>query len=160
MGEKHGDVVYTPDWCAADMLQHFQLFGDILDPCRGKGAFYDKLPTGSAWCEITDGRDFYTWTTPVTWVVGNPPYSQTRRWFKHSYSVADNLLYLVPLRNIFSGYGFVREIYTFGGIVHIRHYGTGARLGFPMGNAIGALHIQRGYAGPMSTSFYEGTLQE
>lgn len=155
VSEKRGDVVYTPDWCARDMVDHFKPTGVVLDPCRGRGAFHDLLPEGSPWCEITDGVDFFDWTDPVDWTIGNPPYSMTRPWFRHSYDVAENLLYLVPLRNVFSGYGFVREIHQFGGIAEIRVYGTGGRLGFPMGNAVGAMHIVRGHSGTTRFSFYE-----
>lgn len=154
MSEKQGDVVYTPEWCARDMVEHFRPSGRVLDPCRGLGAFTDHLPDAE-WCEIIDGRDFFAWSEPVDWVISNPPYSLTRPWFKHSYRIARHLCYLVPLRNVFSGYGFVREIHAFGGIREIRVYGTGGRLGFPMGNAVGAMHIERGYGGPTSFSFYD-----
>jgi hypothetical protein len=163
VSEKMGDVVYTPAWAAEDIVRHFQPSGKCLDPCKGKGVFMDYLPPDAMWCEITDGRDFFKWTETVDWVVSNPPYSLTRKWFQHSYQIADNLLYLVPLRNVFSGYGFVREIYEFGGIREIRLYGTGGKLGFPMGNAVGAMHVQRGYVGAAIFSFYESiatTLQE
>ena len=152
---KRGDVVYTPSWCAQDMVQHFGVTGVVLDPCRGKGAFHDLLPDGSPWCEIEEGVDFFDWSAHVDWVIGNPPYSLTRKWFRHSYGIADHLLYLVPLRNVFSGYGFLREIAEYGGIPEIRVYGTGGRLGFPMGNAVGAFHIQRGYVGATQFSFYD-----
>lgn len=155
MGEKQGDHVYTPAWVVADMIEHFAPSGVVLDPCRGKGAFTDALPVGSPWCEIDDGRDFFSWTERVDWVIGNPPYSMTRPWFRHSYDIADHLLYLVPLRNVFSGYGFIREVFEFGGIRAIRVYGTGGRLGFPMGNAVGAFHVERGYSGSCVWSFHD-----
>lgn len=137
------------------MVRHFKPRGIVLEPCKGAGVFMDLLPDGSDWCEIAEGKDFFEWTDPVDWVISNPPYSMTRQWFRHSYSIARNLVYLVPLRNVFSGYGFLREIADFGGIVEIRTYGTGAKLGFPMGNAIGAFHIRRGYAGPTKFSDYQ-----
>lgn len=151
------DVVHTPLWAAKDMVDHFEPRGKLLDPCRGLGVFYDLLrPRGQAdWCEIAEGRDFFSYAGHVDWVVGNPPYSVTRPWFRHSYEIADNLLYLVPLRNIFSGYGFVKEIHEFGGIAEIRVYGTGSRLNFPMGNAIGALHIKRRYQGSTAFTFFD-----
>jgi hypothetical protein len=160
--EKRGDVVYTPDWVAEDMVAHFEPRGHVLEPCAGGGAFLRAMKEVElvelaevSWCEIEQGRDFFAWTEPVDWVVSNPPYSMTRPWFKHSYDIADNLLYLVPLRNVFSGYGFVKEIAEFGGIKEIRMYGTGGKLGFPMGNAVGAFHIVRGYEGQTSISFFE-----
>lgn len=137
------------------MVEHFRPQGVILDPCRGTGVFHRLLPAGSPWCEATDDSgDFFGWTRHVDWVIGNPPYSLTRPWFRHSYTIADHLLYLLPLRNVFSGYGFLQEIHTYGGIRGIRVYGTGGMLGFPMGNAVGALHVERGYKGPMDFSFY------
>ena len=136
------------------MLDHFRPDGVQLDPCRGKGAFHSLMPVGSPWCEITDGRDFFDWDTQVDWVLGNPPYSLTRKWFCHSYTIATNLLYLVPLRNVFSGFGFVKEIHEFGGIAAIRVYGTGGKLGFPMGNAIGAFHVVRDFTGPTQFTLY------
>jgi len=155
MSEKTGDVVYTPRWAAADMVRHFNPSGVVLDPCRGKGVFHDLFPEGSPWCEISEGRDFFDWMEPVDWVIGNPPYSLTRKWFRHSYQVAENLAYLIPLRNLFSGYGFVRELCEYGGIVEMRVYGTGGRLNFPMGNAVGAIHARRGYRGATVMSFYD-----
>ena len=32
---KRGDRVYTPEWVARDMLEHFRPSGRILEPCRG-----------------------------------------------------------------------------------------------------------------------------
>lgn len=150
---KRGDKVFTPAWVARDMVEHFKPSGRVLEPCRGPGVFMEFLPPDSYWCEIDEGRDFFAWSTPVDWVMSNPPYSLTRKWFKHSYGVAKNLCYLVPLRNVFSGFGFVKEIYKFGGIVEIRLYGTGGSIGFPMGNAVGAFHIQAGYHGPLNVTF-------
>lgn len=155
ISEKQGDVVYTPEWVVIDMIDHFRPSGVVLDPCRGKGAFTEHLPDGSPWCEITDDRDFFEWSSPVDWVIGNPPYSMTRPWFRHSYTIADHLLYLVPLRNVFSGYGFVREIHEYGDIREIRVYGTGGKLGFPMGNAVGVFHVERAWRGSTDITFYD-----
>jgi hypothetical protein len=153
VSEKTGDIVYTPKWVAKDMVEYFQPVGSVLEPCKGAGAFMEFLPPNTDWCEIALGRDFFGWTKPVDWVVSNPPYSLTRKWFSHSYKIARNLLYLVPLRNVFSGYGFVKEIHAFGGIVAIRLYGTGGSIGFPMGNAVGAFHIQGGFHGKTEFTF-------
>jgi len=153
---KRGDKVMTPAWVVADVVAVFSPAGRILEPCKGEGAFVNALP-GCEWCEIDEGRDFFDWTEQVDWVISNPPYSKTRPWFRHSYKIAKNLLYLVPLRNVFSGFGFLKEIDDFGGFRHIRVYGTGGRLGFPMGNAVGVMHIERGYKGPCEFSFFRTT---
>lgn len=55
-----GDVVYTPDWVARDMVEYFKPSGRILEPCAGDGAFLEYLP-GAEWCEIEKGRDFFAW---------------------------------------------------------------------------------------------------
>lgn len=44
--EKRGDVVYTPDWVAHDMVDHFAPCGRILEPCRGAGAFTGEAESG------------------------------------------------------------------------------------------------------------------
>lgn len=151
--QKTGDIVYTPDWVAQDMVTHFNPQGTILEPCKGQGVFLKYLPKDADWCEIQEGKDFFLYNKHVDWVISNPPYSLTRKWFLHSYKIADNLLYLVPLRNVFSGFGFIKEIYQFGGIKEIRLYGTGGSIGFPMGNAVGAFHIQKAYKGDTRFSF-------
>lgn len=137
------------------MVDHFAPSGVVLDPCRGGGAFHDLLPAGSPWCEIDEGRDFFDWWEPVDWVIGNPPYSLTRPWFYHSYAIAHDVVYLVPCRNVFSAYGFLREVRDFGGFCEIRTYGTGGTLGFPMGNAVAAFHVQRDYGGPTIFSYFD-----
>lgn len=149
------DIVYTPRWCAEDMVRFFSPSGIILEPCRGGGAFLEFLPPETHWCEIVDGKDFYQWQEPVDWLVSNPPYSQTREWLRHSYRIAENILYLIPFRNMTSGYGLLTELRQYGWLKHVRIYGTGGLLNFPMGNAIAAFHIARGYRGATEFSFYQ-----
>ncbi len=151
-----GDVVYTPDWCAADMVRHFRPSGRILEPCKGGGAFLRHLPPDAFWCEVAEGRDFFDWSEPVDWIITNPPYSATRPFFCHAKSLAANIVFLVPVRNIFAGYGFVREVVGWGGMAAIRWYGRGSSLGFPMGNAVGAVYWKRGFFdGSIRETFYE-----
>lgn len=150
---KRGDRVFTPDWCAWDMLQHFRPSGRVLEPFRGEGAFTRKT-AGWFWCEIDEGRDFFDWSEPVDWIVSNPPYSKLRPVWRHAATVADNIVFLIPLRNWVSGFGFVEEALTYGHPLEIRLYGTGGNLGFPMGNAVGAIHWRRGYRG--STAWSDG----
>jgi hypothetical protein len=150
-----GDAVWTPDWCAADMVAYFKPSGRILEPCRGGGAFMRHLPPDALWCEITENRDFFDWRAAVDWIVTNPPYSLTRPFLRHAFTVSDNVVFLLPARNIFSGYGTLRECAGWGGMAAIRWYGTGAKLDFPMGNAIAAIHWQRGHQGVIRETFYE-----
>ena len=148
------DVVFTPDWCAKDCIEWFKPTGAILDPCRGDGAFWKHMPEGALWCELREGKDFFNWTEPVNWIISNPPYSNFREWLAYSFKIAENIVYLLPLNKVFSAYGQLSEIREQGWIKHIRLYGTGARVGFPMGNAVGAIHFQKGHKGETTFSWY------
>lgn len=153
---RDGDVVYTPAWCAEDMVRYFGPTGRILEPCRGGGVFMRFLPPDAEWCEIAEGRDFFAWSDPVDWIITNPPYRLIRAFLKHALTVADNIAFLIPARNVFGSYGTLREYApTWGGIAAIRWYGTGTTLGFPMGNAISAIHWKRGHFGAIKETFYE-----
>lgn len=152
--DKKGDRVFTPEWCAQDMVEHFKPCGTILEPFRGTGVFTNLLPQAE-WCEIEDGIDFFDYAKAIDWIITNPPYSKTRPCFRHAAKIAKNIVFLVPLRNVFSGYGFIKEIMDYGGIKEIRTYGTGGRLGFPMGNAVGAMYFQRNYKGETRWTNYE-----
>jgi hypothetical protein len=153
---RKGDRVYTPPHVARDMVRHFYPCGRILEPCRGDGAIYDLLPDGAQFCEIDEGLDFFDWSESVDWIITNPPYSKMRPFMVHAFGVAENIVLLIPVRNLVSGYGTVREAVTYGfGVKEIRWYGGGARLGFPMGNAIAAVHWRKRYAGDTRQSFFE-----
>lgn len=146
------DCHATPPKLAEDIVNFFKPAGRCLDPCRGNGVFYDLLPPGADWCEITQNRDFYAWSEPVDWIVGNPPYSHYSAWLRHSFTVATNIVYLMPPYKIFASNKFQDELFDWGGIVHIRRYGTGSRWGFPFGHAVAAVHYRAGHAGDTSWS--------
>ena len=145
------DVVYTPDWVARDMVEFFQPSGVVLDPCKGNGVFTKYLP-GCLWCEIESGRDFYAYNEPVDWCFGNPPYKQMLKWVRHSMSIAKNVCYIIPLDKPFISMAFINMMQSWGKIKHMRAYGTGSSLGFPIGFAVGAIHFEKGYHGPMYSS--------
>ena len=148
------DVVYTPDWVARDMVNFFKPSGRILEPCAGDGVFLKHLPPETEWCEIEKGRDFFAWREPVDWCFWNPPYANFTKFLAHSFGIADNIVYLIPANKPFNSYKTAVEIGEYGGLRHMRYYGTGASLDFPIGFAIGAVHFQRNYTGGMYTSFY------
>jgi hypothetical protein len=150
------DIVFTPAELAQDMIDFFEPTGFCLDPCAGEFIFYNLFPIGNGvdWCEITKGRDFYSWSSPVDWVIGNPPYSHYTAWMRHSMRVAQNILYIMPIYKVFSSGKFLRDMFNWGGIVHIRRYGTGSEWGFPFGHALSAVHYQAGYRGATMWSGY------
>lgn len=154
-GKKKGnDCIMTPKWAAQDMIDYFSPTGSILEPCRGDGVFTDLIPNAQ-YCEINEGKDFFSWNQKVDWIISNPPFSIMRKFILHSFKVADNIVYLVPVWKIYLPYGLVKETTKYGGIKEIRWYGTGSSLGFPMGNGIGAVHWKRGYNGPIHQSFFK-----
>ena len=147
------DVVYTPDWAALDIVEWFKPSGRILEPCKGQGAILKYLPNAD-WCEISEGKDFFAWNEPVDWIVSNPPYSMFNDWLEHSFQIAPDIVYLMPLQKFFNAFGTMEACRKHGWVKHIRVYGTGTRLKFPMGNAIGAIHFVRSYVGDTSWSWY------
>ena len=146
------DVVSTPPELAKDVIDFFQPSGLCLDPCAGNNVFYNLLPSGSDWCEIERGRDFYAWTKQVDWAVSNPPYSHYSSWMRHSMKVAINIVYIMPAYKVMASGKFIDDLLDWGGIVHNRFYGTGSQWGFPFGHAIFAVHYQRNYKGTTSWS--------
>jgi len=150
-----GDVVYTPDWVARDMVDYFKPTGRILEPCCGDGAFMRNLPADTLWCEIERGRDFFAWRESVDWIIGNPPYAQFSQWLDHSMQVANDICYLIPANKAFNSYAMIKRILDWGGLIAIRVYGTGAQMGFPIGYAVAAVHYQRGYTGATMITMHE-----
>ena len=142
-----GDVVYTPEWVAKDMVKYFNPGGSILEPCSGDGVFLKYLPDNTKWCEIQRGRDFFAWHKRVDWLFGNPPYGIYSKWLDHSMNIASDIVYLLPVNKAFNSWAMINRVNDWGGIAAIRVYGAGARLGFPIGYAIGAIHYQKGYTG-------------
>jgi len=147
------DIVHTPVDVAKDIVAFFKPTGKCLDPCRGAGEFLQYLPPGTDWCEIREGRDFFDYHHEVDWIVGNPPYSVFADWLRHSFTIARNIVYLIPANKAFNSYKMMREIDAYGGIAHIYVIGPGSQLRFPIGFAIAAVHFKRGYAGGTQTTF-------
>lgn len=148
-----GDVVYTPDWVAKDMVEHFNPIDIVLEPCKGEGAFTNYLPDAE-WCEIELGRDFFKWGKPVSWIIGNPPYKQLAKWLEHSFNLADDVCYLLPMNCIWNSMKRMKLVADYGGIVEMKAYGEGSIFGFGYGFAVGAIHFRRNYQGEIAFSIH------
>jgi hypothetical protein len=148
------DIVYTPDRVAKDMIDFCKPSGRILDPCKGKGVFLKYLSAGTNYCEITEGKDFFDYNDKVDWIISNPPYSGFFPWIYHSMTIADNIVYLLPANKPFISNRLLMLLKDWGEIKHLRLYGTGNKLGFPVGFAIGAFYFKRGYKDGMTFSYY------
>lgn len=138
------DVVYTPDNVAFDMVNLFQPTGKILEPSKGDGALMKYLPTAD-WCEIESGKDFFNVNTHYDWIVGNPPYSIFADWLRHSFKIADNIVYLIPIIRCFVSSRIIKDIRAYGGIKTIAVYDEQNFKNWTINFAIGAVHFQRGY---------------
>jgi hypothetical protein len=87
------DRVYTPDYLAKMIVDRYKPVGKILEPCSGTGSFLTYLPNAE-WCEIDQGKDFFNWQEPMDWIITNPPYSKYYDFLKHSFEIADNVVFL------------------------------------------------------------------
>jgi hypothetical protein len=153
------DIVFTPSLWARDIVEFFKPSGLVLDPCRGAGAFFDELPEPKTWCEISEGVDFFAFDQKVDWIISNPPYSTFSKWLDHSLKLADHIVYLIPVNKILSSLDKLQKVEDYGGIHHIRYYGTGRDAGFPFGFPVGAVYLKRGFKGPVDISWYHTARQ-
>lgn len=143
------DVVRTPPALARQLVAALQPSGRLLDPCAGTGVFARALrPYGTVdWCEVSRGRDFFAWTTPVDWIVTNPPWSQFRRVLRHALQVADHVALVCTLNHLWTkarrqdvqraGFGLHR-------ILEFDAPRTWQVTGFQLGLVL----LTRGYRGP------------
>ena len=144
------DIVYTPSFIADDMVTYFKPSGKILEPSKGDGVFLKYLPKSTEWCEIEQGVDFFANHNQYDWIVGNPPYSIFHEWLIHSFEIANDIVYLIPIHKCFTGNRTIKAIWEWGGIVEILYYGQGSWVGFNFGLAAGAVHFRKNYQGAMS----------
>jgi hypothetical protein len=147
------DIVMTDRVVARKIVEHFRPHGRILDPCKGTGAFLDEMP-GAEWCEVREGRDFFEWKDRVDWIVSNPPFSIFYEWLMHSMTIADDIVYLIPLSKVWQSNRVIRAVHEWGGLKETLIVGNGRKeLGFPVGFAVGAVHFQKRYRGDMRYGF-------
>jgi hypothetical protein len=149
------DIVYTPHWCALDMILHFKPVGKVLDPCSGKGVFYDLLDGEKDFCEISHGKDFFNYFEKADWIISNPPYTQLRQFSAKAITLADHIVWLIPTQRYFNAWGFIKMMRQYGELKEMRFYGGGGKLGFPMGNAVSAMYWAKGWRGKTLISYYE-----
>lgn len=149
-GNDKNDKIYTPLPIAKQIIELFNFNDDdlLLDPFLGKGAFYNQYPdfVRKEWCEIDKGRDFFDYTDNVDWIISNPPYSILDEVLEHSFEIADNVVYLVPLSKIFTSLKRIRGILNYGNIKEI-HILSASKCGFPFGFPACAIWFQKRYKG-------------
>lgn len=145
------DIVFTPDNVAQDMVNFFRPSGRILEPSKGDGALLKYLH-GADWCEITEGVDFFACSQRYDWIIGNPPYSIFADWLRHSFTLADEIVYLVPIIRCWVSSRIIKDIQAFGGIKTIAVYDESNFPDWTINFAIGAVHFSRGYSGGVAVA--------
>jgi len=145
-GLNPNDVVFTPRHIAKRIVEMFNPSGKVLEPCKGEGSFLEFLPKETQWCEITEGKDFFDFNEKVDWIVTNPPYSNFNEFLAHSFELADNVVFLVPIAKVLKSWGTIQTIKNYGGIKKI-YLIPSNRCGFPFGFPCGAFHFVRDYSG-------------
>jgi len=141
------DIVYTPEYVSKNIIEHLNPNGNCLDPCKGDGSFLKHMPVGSDYCEIEEGIDFFDYNKNVDWVIGNPPYSIFESFLRKSFSISENVSFLVPTNKVFQRQIIMDIITRFGGIKSIIIYGSGNLIGFPFGFSVGNFYFKKGYTG-------------
>ena len=142
------DSVMTPIRTAEKIMNHFNPQGSILEPCRGTGAFYNLMdPKLRDWCEITDNKDFFDYTTKIDWIITNPPFSIYDIFLEHSFSIADNIVMFVPATKTIRGIKLQAKIDNYGGLKEIVNMGPGSRHGFGFGFIMVCLYYKKDYDG-------------
>ena len=136
-------------FCVESLSFHFLDTDTFLEPCKGGGAFYDLLPENKQWCEIQEGKDFFDYNKKVSWIITNPPYSIYEPFLDHAMSLADNVVFLVPISKIWTSLRRIKKIEHYGGIRRFHVFENGARsFGFPFGFPMCLVWFKRGYKSP------------
>lgn len=155
----YSDVHFTNRKVSQAIIRYFQPSGRVLEPFRGEGAFYDYLPEGRQWCELTEGRDFFEWQEPVDWIVTNPPFSNLTDVMSHAFKVSKHTVLLVPLSKIYSSAPRLDLVRRVAGIRTQLMLGPGRRIGFDIGFPFAAIHFERGYHGPVTSVWADEVAQ-
>lgn len=147
-GNKPNDDILTPVEISKRIIDMFNIEGIILDGFKGEGSFYNQYPSNvkKDWCEIKLGKDFFQYNKKVDWIITNPPYSILDEVLEHSFKIADNIVYLVPLSKIVSSMGRIRKINKYGGVPYI-YILSASKCKFPFGFPACVIYFKRNYKG-------------
>lgn len=151
---RNNDKCMTPPEIARKLINLLPVdaLGSVLDPFLGDGAFWANIPSLDVdWCEIDRGIDFFDYIRHVDWIISNPPYSIFDAVLDHSFELADNVAYLVPLSKIFSSMGRIRKWKKYGNIKNIWIM-SASKCGFPFGFPAAFVWWEKDYKGQTEIS--------
>lgn len=110
------DNVYTPEILAQRIVNHFQPFGDCLEPCSGGGAFVRAMQrygvSSVTSLDIKEGLDFFDLPGELKFdfIITNYPWSKYRKFLNHSMKVARNIITLGPTNHVLGSYARMNDI--------------------------------------------------
>lgn len=155
------DVIMTPDELAFNIVQHYKPYGLILEPCSGEGSFiraFEKFGLKYEWCEIERGRNFLDFKKSVDWIITNPPWSKTRVFLKHSYTISNNIVFLITINHILALSARWRDMHEAGfGVKECLFIKTPPKPWPQSGFQLGAIYLQKDWCGPTTWSKIKGT---
>ena len=155
---KVNDKIFTPEFIVKKIMEELPIKPtDILfDAFAGDMVFYNNYPKENKkyWCEIDKGRNFYDFKEKVDWIITNPPYSDYTNLMKHSFNIADNIVYLIPLCKIVASWGRVLDLDNYGGVKKIWIFPAG-KANFPFGFPACFVWMQKGYKGDIETELWK-----
>jgi len=99
-GRRPYDEYNTPAWVVDKFLEFLPIREDwtYIEPCRSTGAFYYKMPLGSAWGEIREGVDYLaTEYNHADCILTNPPYNMAQEFVEKAHKDADVIIMLLRL---------------------------------------------------------------
>ena len=159
LAQKNGnDRVYTPPELAEKIVAHFKPCRQALDPCYGQKAFYNALAERCSFVggfELDEGLDFLTWEPDeyFDWCITNPPWSKLRAFLNKAMECSENVVFLC-LVNAFFMKARQQDMKDAGfGMKEILFVPTPPKPWPQAGFSLGAVHIQRGYSGPVTHSW-------
>lgn len=98
------DFYPTPEDAVEVMLQLFEFKRCtwFLEPCRGDGKIYDRVPVeNKIWAELQEGIDYLTFDDLFlpknSIIITNPPFSLALEFLTKSLKEAGTVCYLLPL---------------------------------------------------------------
>ena len=150
--------IYTPPELAKQIVEHFKPSGAMLEPCRGKGAFYNAMVefAGSSsqvfWCEIDEGKDFlsddFTADCQFSWICTNTPWGRLFVPFlQKSMAISDNVVFLANA-NVWMSKHRLKLVKEAGfGIVEMLMVPTPPKPWPQTGYAQAAVWIRKGWTG-------------
>ncbi len=87
--KKDKDIVMTKPEMAKLLISKVKFNpGDVvMEPCRGKGAFYDNLPNNiiKKYCEINEGKDYLKFNGRVDVTLSNPPFVHHKLFLENTF---------------------------------------------------------------------------